>query len=61
MGVRLELIPILQKIGLVTLEAIKESKDTKLFNDVCGTKKKLKLNEVKNPTLEEVQAWIEKA
>jgi lysyl-tRNA synthetase, class II len=61
LGVRLELIPILQKIGLVTLEAIKESKDTKLFNDVCGTKKKLKLNEVKNPTLEEVQAWIEKA
>jgi lysyl-tRNA synthetase, class II len=61
LGVRLELIPILQKIGLVTLEAIKESKDTKLFNDFCGTKKKLKLNEVKNPTLEEVQAWIEKA
>lgn len=61
LGVRTELIPILQKIGLVTIDAIKDSKDTKLFNDVCGTKKKLKLKEVQNPTLEEVKGWIEKA
>lgn len=61
LGVRAELIPILQKIGMVTTEALKASKDTKLFNDVCGTKKKLKLKEVKNPTLEEVQGWIELA
>lgn len=61
LGVRTELIPILQKIGMVSTDAIKEAKDTKLFNDVCGTKKKLKLKEVKNPTLEEVQRWIEKA
>ncbi|MFY0654412.1 MAG: lysine--tRNA ligase [Cyclobacteriaceae bacterium] len=61
LGVRSELIPILQKIGMVTTDAIKEAKDTKLFNDVCGTKKKLKLKEVKNPSLEEVQGWIEKA
>lgn len=61
LGVRAELVPILQKIGIVTTEALKASKDTKLFNDVCGTKKKLKLKEVKNPTLEEVQGWIELA
>ncbi len=61
LGVRSELIPILQKMGMVTVEAFKEAKDTKLFNDVCGTKKKLKLKEVKNPTLEEVQGWIEAA
>jgi lysyl-tRNA synthetase class 2 len=61
LGVRAELVPILQKIGIVTTESLKASKDTKLFNDVCGTKKKLKLKEVKNPTLEEVQGWIELA
>ena len=61
LGVRAELIPILQKVGMVSTDAFKEAKDTKLFNDVCGTKKKMKLKEVKNPTLEEVQGWIEKA
>ncbi|MDA0195110.1 MAG: lysine--tRNA ligase [Bacteroidetes bacterium] len=57
-GVRSELIPILQKLGIKTIEALKNQKDSKLFNDVCGTRKKMKLNEVKNPTLEEVQGWL---
>lgn len=61
LGVRTELIPILQKMGMSSVDAFKEAKDTKLFNDVCGTKKKLKLKEVQNPTLDEVQGWIEKA
>jgi len=61
LGVRKELIPILQKLGLVTKQQFAEAKDSKLFNDVCGTRKKLKLQDVKNPTLEEVQGWIEKS
>jgi lysyl-tRNA synthetase class 2 len=61
LGVRADLIPILQKIGMVTTDSFKEAKDSKLFNDVCGNRKKLKLKDVKNPTLEEVQGWIEKA
>lgn len=61
LGVRNDLIPILQKIGIVTLEGFKEAKDSKLFNDVCGNRKKLKLKDVKNPTLEEVQEWIKNA
>lgn len=61
LGVANELIPILQKLGMVTKEQFSEAKDSKLFNDVCGTRKKLKLKEVKNPTLEDVQGWIEKA
>ena len=61
LGVQADLIPILQKIGMVTTDAFKEAKDSKLFNDVCGNRKKLKLKDVKNPTLEEVQGWIEKA
>lgn len=61
LGIRKDLIEIVQKLGLVTKEQISASKDSKLFNDVCGTRKKLKLKEVKNPTLEEVQGWIELA
>lgn len=57
-GVREELIPILQKLGIVTVEQLQESSPNKLFNDVCGMRKKMKLKEVKNPTKEEVESWI---
>ncbi len=57
-GVRSELVPILQKLGITTIEALKRQKEAKLFNDVCGMRKKMKLNEVKNPTQEEVQGWL---
>ncbi|MEM8894804.1 MAG: lysine--tRNA ligase [Bacteroidota bacterium] len=60
-GVREELIPILQKLGLITPEAFKEAKDTKLLNDVGGMRKKMKLKEVKAATLEEIQGWLDKA
>jgi len=59
LGVREELIPILQKLGIVTVEQLKESSPNKLFNDVCGMRKKMKLKEVKNPTKEEVESWIQ--
>lgn len=61
LGVRAELVPVLQKLNITTQEALANSKDSKLFNDVCGTRKKMKLEEVKNPTLDEVQGWIEAA
>ncbi|MDW3194844.1 MAG: lysine--tRNA ligase [Cytophagales bacterium] len=51
-------IPILQKLGYHTIDAIKESNTNKLHNDVCGMRKKMKLKEVKNPTKEEVEGWI---
>ncbi|MDF9797404.1 lysyl-tRNA synthetase class 2 [Catalinimonas alkaloidigena] len=57
-GVREELIPILQKLGILTIEQLQESSPNKLFNDVCGMRKKMKLKEVKNPTKEEVESWI---
>ena len=57
-GVREELIPILQKLGISNIEALKQAQPNKLFNDVCGMRKKMKLKEVKNPTLEEVEGWI---
>ncbi|WP_017731189.1 lysine--tRNA ligase [Nafulsella turpanensis] len=57
-GIREELIPILQELKILTIEQLKHSTPTKLFNDICGTRKKMKLKEVKNPTLEEVESWI---
>ncbi|MEQ8714409.1 MAG: lysine--tRNA ligase [Cyclobacteriaceae bacterium] len=61
LGVREELIPILQKLGMITKDAFKEAKDSKLLNDVGGMRKKMKLKEVKAVTLEEIQGWLEKA
>jgi lysyl-tRNA synthetase class 2 len=56
-GVRHELIPVLQKLGIQSLPHLKEQKASKLFNDVCGLRKKMKL-EIQNPTLQEVEAWL---
>ena len=59
-GVPENIIPILQKIGVNTIEQLKNAVPAKLFNDVCGMRKKMKLNDVKNPTLDEVKHWVEK-
>ncbi len=56
-GVRADLIPVLQKLGINSKAQMKEMKASKLFNDVCGMRKKLKLD-VQNPTLEEVESWL---
>lgn len=58
-GIREDLIPIIQKLGITTIKQLKESNPNKLFNDVCGMRKKMKLNDVKNPDVEEVKGWIE--
>jgi lysyl-tRNA synthetase class 2 len=58
-GIREDLVPILEKLGIQTISQLKELNPNKLFNDVCGMRKKMKLKEVKNPTLDEVKAWIE--
>ena len=55
-GIREELLPIFDKMGLNALAQIDEANANKLFNDVCGMRKKLKLD-VQNPTLDEVKAW----
>jgi lysyl-tRNA synthetase class 2 len=57
-GVRKELIPVLQKLGITSVSKLREMKASKLFNDVCGMRKKMKLD-VSNPTQEEVEKWIE--
>jgi len=56
-GIRAELVPVLQKAGIVTIEQLQQTSPNKLFNDICGLRKKMKLD-IKNPTLEEVKSWI---
>jgi len=58
-GVRRELVPVLNKLGIETLDQLKERNVNKLHNDVCGMRKKMKL-EIANPTKEEVESWLEK-
>lgn len=58
LGIRKELFPILQKLGIQSQEQLKSTKSSKLFNDVCGMRKKMKLDDVKNPTMEEVEGWL---
>ncbi|HTE30083.1 MAG TPA: lysine--tRNA ligase [Chryseolinea sp.] len=57
-GIRKELVPIIQKMGITSIEQLKEMKPSKLFNDVCGLRKKMKLDQVQNPTMEEVEGWL---
>src|SRR5690349_20353406 len=56
-GVRADLIPVIQKLGFQSVAQMKELKASKLFNDVCGMRKKMKL-EIPNPTLQDVEGWI---
>lgn len=58
LGIREDLIPVLVKLGLTTSESLKNSKPGKLFNDVCCMRKKMKLEDVANPTMEEIESWI---
>ena len=51
-------VPVLQKMGFTTIELLKEANPNKVFNDLGGMRKKMKL-EVSMPSKEEVLAWFE--
>ncbi len=57
-GVPVEWVPVLEKMGHVTVASLKSMKAGKLFNDLCGFNKKNKLG-LANPTMEEVAKWVE--
>jgi lysyl-tRNA synthetase class 2 len=57
-GVGTKYVQLLRKVGVNTIEQLSHADVNKLHNDLCGMRKKLKLNELKNPTKEEVQGWI---
>lgn len=58
LGIAKGLIPILRDLNIHTLEILKTQQPSKLFNDICGRRKKMKLD-VENPTKEEVENWIQ--
>lgn len=57
-GVPVEWIPVLQKMGINTIEALKTANPNKVFNDLGGIRKKLKLD-ISMPSKEEVLTWFE--
>ncbi len=59
LGIPLALIPAIRDLNIHTIDLLKEQDLNKLFNDVCGRRKKLKLD-VPNPTKEEVGNWLKK-
>ena len=57
-GVPAEWVPVIQKMGYVTVESLKKLSAGKFFNDLCGFNKKNKLG-LKAPSMEEVKKWCE--
>ena len=56
-GIAEEWVPVLQKMGFHTIEALKEANPNKVFNDLGGMRKKMKLD-ISMPTKDEVMAWF---
>ncbi|WP_104382097.1 lysine--tRNA ligase [Sphingobacterium sp. HMA12] len=56
-GIPAAWVPALQKMGFTTIEALKEANPNKVFNDLGGMRKKLKLD-ITMPSKEEVLAWF---
>ncbi|MDF2518682.1 MAG: lysine--tRNA ligase, partial [Sphingobacterium sp.] len=56
-GIPAAWVPALQKMGFTTIEALKDANPNKVFNDLGGMRKKLKL-EIAMPSKEEVLAWF---
>ena len=57
-GIPEEWVPVIQKMGYITVEALKNLAPGKFFNDLCGFNKKNKLG-LKAPSIEEVKRWCE--
>ena len=58
LGIRPEVLPMLQKMGIHTVSQLREMKPGKLLNDLGGIRKKLKLDQVTPVTLPEIEGWL---
>ena len=56
-GIPQEWVAVLRKAGVNTMDVLKEQNPNKLHGQLCGLRKKMKL-ELKNPTPEEVKEWV---
>ncbi|UXD71537.1 lysine--tRNA ligase [Sphingobacterium faecium] len=57
LGIPAEWVPVLQKMGFNTIPELKDANPNKVFNDLGGMRKKMKL-EIAMPTKDEVLAWF---
>jgi lysyl-tRNA synthetase, class II len=57
LGIHPGLVPAIRELNIHTMEQLKSQNPNKLFNDVCGKRKKMKL-EAPNPSKEEVEKWV---
>jgi lysyl-tRNA synthetase, class II len=53
-------VPLLMKAGVTSAEDLKAANPNKLFNDICGLRKKLKMD-VPPPSIDDVKSWVNKA
>ena len=58
-GIAEEWVPVIQKAGYKLVADMQGVNPQKVHMDICGVNKKYKLD-LKNPTVDEVAAWIEK-
>jgi lysyl-tRNA synthetase class 2 len=56
-GVPAVWVPALQKMNILTIEQLKAASPNKIFNDLGGMRKKLKIDE-KMPLLDDVKFWV---
>ena len=59
LGIAEDWVPVIQKAGYNTIEDMKDVNPQKLHQDICGINKKYKL-ELTNPSVNDVEGWIEK-
>jgi len=57
-GVPEEWIPVIQKMGYITVDSLRKLSAGRFFNDLCGYNKKNKLG-LKAPSMEDVKRWCE--
>ena len=57
-GVPEEWVPVIQKMGYLTVESLRKLAPGKFFNDLCGFNKKNKLG-LKAPSIDEVKGWCD--
>ncbi len=58
LGIPENWIPLIHKLGYITIEKLKEVKPGKLHNDLCGLNKKLQAG-LENPSYDDVKNWLD--
>jgi len=57
MGIPAQWVEVIKKMGFKKIEAFRELKAGKFFNDICSYNKKNKLG-LENPSMEDVKQWL---